>query len=82
MRRSRASRIAAITEPRSACATIAALRRGRRAGPLLAQRYENLLPRPLEHVRRELAIEQLHDAHPDGLFRAELGQRDMVRVPA
>ena len=59
-----------------------ALRRGRRAGPLLAQRYENLLPRPLEHVRRELAIEQLHDAHPDGLFRAELGQRDMVRVPA
>ncbi len=58
-----------------------ALRRGRHAGPLLAQRYENLLRRPLEDVRRELAIEPLRDAHPNGLFRAELGPRDVVRVP-
>jgi ubiquinone biosynthesis protein COQ4 len=59
-----------------------AFRRGRRAGPLLAQRYENLLSRPLEQVRRDLAIEPLGAAHPDGLFRAELGQRDLIRVPA
>ena len=60
-----------------------ALRRGRRAGPLLAQRYESLLRRPLADVRRELGIQPLHDAHPDGVFRAELGPRgDLVRVPA
>jgi ubiquinone biosynthesis protein COQ4 len=59
-----------------------AFRRGRRAGPLLAQRYETLLSRPLEQVRRDLAIEPLGVAHPDGLFRAEQGQRDVIRVPA
>jgi ubiquinone biosynthesis protein COQ4 len=57
-------------------------RRGRRAGPLLAQRYESLLARPLEEVRRELGIEPLGAAHPGGLFRTELSPRDIVRVAA
>jgi len=59
-----------------------ARRRGQRAGPLFAQRYEELLPRPLEAVRRELGIEPMRSAHPDGIFRAELNPRNVVRVAA
>ena len=50
-----------------------ALRRGRRAAPLFVQRYEELLPRPLADVRRELRIESIHDAHPAGIRKMAEG---------
>jgi ubiquinone biosynthesis protein COQ4 len=59
-----------------------ALRRGRRAAPLFVQRYEALLPRPLEEVRRTLGIQPIREAHPGGLFRAQGSPRELVRVAA
>jgi ubiquinone biosynthesis protein COQ4 len=59
-----------------------AMRHGRRAAPLVSQRYEELLPRPLTEVRRELGILPIRDAHPGGRFRAEPNLSDVVRVAA
>ena len=44
-----------------------AWRRGRRCRPLMLARYEELLPRPLCEVRRELEIEEPLAAHPKGI---------------
>lgn len=58
-----------------------ARRRGREAAPLFLQPYEELLPRPLEEVRRELRIRPIREVHPDGIFRAvDGGMREMKRV--
>jgi ubiquinone biosynthesis protein COQ4 len=43
-------------------------RRGRRAHFLALARYEELLPRPLDEVRRELGIEPPERAHPGGVL--------------
>src|SRR5262249_50760673 len=48
--------------------------RGKRARIPLSYRWEGALPRPLEQVRRELAIEPVQIAHPRG--RLAGGQRD------
>jgi ubiquinone biosynthesis protein COQ4 len=48
-------------------------RRGRRARPLVLARYEELLPQPLERVRRELGIEPPETAHPGGILVFEGG---------
>lgn len=61
---------------------VAAWRRGRSAAPLFIQRYEELLRRPLDEVRRELHITPIHDAHPGGLYHAQRDPRDVVRVAA
>lgn len=45
-----------------------AWRRGRRCRPLWLARYEELLPRPLAEVRRELGIEEPLRAHPGGIL--------------
>ncbi len=45
-----------------------AWRRGRRAKMLSLARYEELLPRPLEEVRRELGILPAEDTHPGGIL--------------
>ena len=50
-------------------------RRGRRAAPLPMQRWEELLPRPLEAVRRELRIEAPERAHPSGIITFEADAR-------
>ena len=42
--------------------------RGRRATPLVLARYEELLPQPLDQVRRELGIEPPETAHPGGVL--------------
>jgi ubiquinone biosynthesis protein COQ4 len=47
-----------------------AWRRGRRAAWLPAVAYERLLDRPLEEVRRSLAIEPPELAHPQGIIVA------------
>jgi ubiquinone biosynthesis protein Coq4 len=57
-----------------------ALRRGRGAGPLYAQRYEELLPRPLAEVRAQLGIQPAHAAHPKGVFRGSRETGVMERV--
>lgn len=44
-----------------------AWRRGRSADYLLVAPYEDLLPRPIDDVRRELGIAPLTVAHPEGL---------------
>jgi len=46
-----------------------AWRRGRRAAWLMALPYEDLLPLPLEEVRRSAAIEPGEVAHPGGIRR-------------
>jgi len=61
---------------------VQAQRRGRGAAPLFVQRYEELLPRPLEDVRRELRIRPSREVHPEGLFRSTANTRAMVRVAA
>ncbi len=43
-------------------------RRGRRATPLVLARYEELLPQPLDEVRRQLGIEPPETAHPGGVL--------------
>ena len=57
-----------------------ARRRGREAAVLCVQRYEELLPRPLEDVRRELGIRPLGEAHPEGVFRTTAGLEAMETV--
>lgn len=57
-----------------------ARRRGRLAAPLFVQRYEELLPRPLVQVRRELRIQSVREAHPGGIFRAAAGSFEARRV--
>ena len=59
-----------------------ARRRGRETAPLLTQRYEELLPRPLEEVRRELQLPSLREAHPRGVFRASNDLSSLRRVAA
>ena len=48
---------------------VAAWRRGRRSARLALLPYEELLPRSLASLRRELRIPPLYDAHPRGLVR-------------
>ncbi len=50
-------------------------RRGRRALPLETQRWEELLPRPLTEVRRQLHIEEPERAHPRGIITFEGDER-------
>lgn len=50
-------------------------RRGRRAVPLERQRWEDLLPRPLAEVRRELQVEDPERAHPHGIITFEGDER-------
>ncbi len=45
-----------------------AWQRGRRAAFLIAARFEELLPRPLEEVRRTLRIEPAERVHPGGII--------------
>jgi ubiquinone biosynthesis protein COQ4 len=52
---------------------VAAWRRGRRCERLALLRYEELLPRPLASLRRELRLPSLYDAHPGGLVRLAAG---------
>ncbi len=59
-----------------------ARRRGLQAAPLLVQRYEELLPLPLEEVRRTLSIRPLAEAHPAGVFRADGALRRLDRLAA
>ncbi|HEY2387508.1 MAG TPA: Coq4 family protein [Candidatus Binatia bacterium] len=47
-----------------------AWRRGRRTTPLVVARYEDLLERPLDEVRRALGVEPPQLAHPDGIIVA------------
>ncbi|MCB9529794.1 MAG: Coq4 family protein [bacterium] len=47
-----------------------AWRRGRRAQPLYAAPWEELLPLPLDLVREVLAIEPIDRAHPNGIWAA------------
>jgi ubiquinone biosynthesis protein COQ4 len=47
--------------------------RGRRAQLLVLARYEELLPLPLERVRRELGVEAPESAHPGGVLVFEGG---------
>jgi ubiquinone biosynthesis protein COQ4 len=51
-----------------------AWRRGRRAALLSAAPYEELLPLPLDEVRRRLNIEPARHAHPNGIVVANRGQ--------
>ncbi len=44
-------------------------RRGKQSACLVAQRWEEWLPLPLERVRTRLLIPPLADAHPNGLLR-------------
>jgi ubiquinone biosynthesis protein COQ4 len=48
-----------------------AWRRGRRAQRLDRVRYEELLPLPIETVRRQLGIEAAATAHPGGILRGD-----------
>lgn len=50
-----------------------AWRRGRRASKLSLVRYEDLLPLPLDEVRRRLHIALPLEAHPDGIIVANRG---------
>jgi ubiquinone biosynthesis protein COQ4 len=52
-----------------------AWQRGRRAAWLPLARYENLLPRPLEEVRRALAIDPAASVHPEGVIVANGADR-------
>jgi ubiquinone biosynthesis protein COQ4 len=61
---------------------VQAYRRGRRAGPLFVQRYEDLLAWPLPEVRAMLRIQSTRDAHPNGGFRSGKAPWDAERVPA
>lgn len=55
-----------------------AWRRGSRASLLAAARYEELLPLPLEEVRRRLGVSAPEQAHPAGILVAT--QEDLVAV--
>ena len=59
-----------------------AFRRGRRAAWLVAARWEELLARPLDEVRRRLRIEATSSAHPEGIFRADRESQTLARVAA
>jgi ubiquinone biosynthesis protein COQ4 len=50
----------------------AAFRRGRRAIPLVEMPWEDLLPLPLETVRELTHLQPAEDAHPRGIWRADL----------
>jgi ubiquinone biosynthesis protein COQ4 len=50
-----------------------AWRRGRRASLLAAARYEELLPLPLEEVRRRLGVAPPAEAHPGGILVWNMG---------
>ena len=50
-------------------------RRGRRAVPLEFQRWEELLPRPLDEVRSQLRVEEPERAHPQGIITFEGDER-------
>lgn len=52
-----------------------AWRRGRRALPLYAAPWEELLPLPLDLVRELLVIEPAHHAHPSGIWAANFNAR-------
>ena len=58
-----------------------AYNRGRRASRLFVQRFEDLLPRDLDLVRRELGLGSVAEDHPDGVMVLEDGPR-FVRVPS
>ena len=51
-----------------------AWRRGRAATLLTAAPYEDLLPLPLEQVRRQLGITPVADAHPAGILVGNRGE--------
>jgi ubiquinone biosynthesis protein COQ4 len=55
-------------------------RRGRQTTCLVVQRWEELLPLPLEAVRRRLNVVSLAEVHPRGLLR--LVDDEIVRVAA
>src|SRR5262245_30023354 len=60
---------------------LAAWRRGRRSSLLSAAPYEELLPLPLEKVRRRLGIPPADELHPDGIVvasRSSDGNGDVV----
>jgi ubiquinone biosynthesis protein COQ4 len=57
-----------------------AWRRGRRAAMLSTVRYEELLARPLDEVRRLLDIEPPEQAHPEGVVVAN--RDDLLGAPA
>lgn len=57
----------------------AAWRRGRRTTQLTLARWEELLPQPLDEVRRRLGVPPAHAAHPGGIIVAQRvgdGSRD------
>jgi ubiquinone biosynthesis protein COQ4 len=51
-----------------------AWRRGRRAVALHALRFEELMPRPLDEVRRLARIEAPELAHPDGVLQGSVSE--------
>ena len=55
-----------------------AWRRGRNATLLSAAPYEELLPLPLEEVRRRLGIESAREAHPNGILVGNRGEEPHV----
>lgn len=57
-----------------------AYRRGRAAALLTVAPYEELLPLPLAEVRRRLAIQPVHVAHPEGILVASRGEDPQWRV--
>jgi len=63
----------------------AAWRRGKRTSLLTAARYEELLPLPLDEVRRRLGVPPAHEAHPAGIIVAQrtgTGPRDFTWTTA
>jgi len=59
-----------------------AWRRGCRTRPLVLARYEELLERPLDEVRRALAIEPPSIAHPEGVVIAHRRSRAAMAAMA
>ncbi|MDX2167348.1 MAG: Coq4 family protein [Deltaproteobacteria bacterium] len=56
-----------------------AFRRGRRATLLSVAHYEALLPLPLAEVRRQLGVQPVHVAHPEGILVAGRGDEPRWR---
>ncbi|HZR79931.1 MAG TPA: Coq4 family protein [Candidatus Binatia bacterium] len=59
-----------------------AWRRGRRAAQLPLAPYEELLPQPLDEVRRRLGIDPPHVAHPEGIIVANRDDEEAGSPPA
>jgi hypothetical protein len=55
-----------------------AWKRGRSAAWLPPVRYEELLPRPLEEVRRLLRIQPARRVHPEGIIVASVYSQAVV----